>query len=108
MHVRETGSNDVVRQNDAVDVILNRMDMGDLTGPQRDSLQKVIGKYQSTFSKDDDDLGFCDMVEHKIVTTDERPIKIPHRRVPPHQWQEVRDYIQKSLGQSLPALMHPR
>ena len=33
--------------------------MGDLTGPQRDSLQKVIGKYQSTFSKDDDDLGFC-------------------------------------------------
>ena len=63
VHARETGSNDVVRQNDAVDVILNRMDMGDLTGPQRASLQQVIGKYQSTFSKDDDDLGFCDLVE---------------------------------------------
>ena len=97
VHVRETGSNDVVRQNDAVDVILNRMDMGALTGPQRDTLQKVTGKYQPTFSKDDDDLGFSDPVEHKIVTTDERPIKTPHRRVPPHQWQEVRDYIQKSL-----------
>ena len=101
VHLRETGSNDVVRQNDAVDVILNRMDVGDLTGPQRDSLQKIIGKYQSTFSKDDDDLGFCDLVEHKIVTTDERPIKIPHRRIPPHQWQEVRDYIQKSLEQGI-------
>ena len=33
VHVRETVSNDVARQNDAVDVILNRMDMGDLTGP---------------------------------------------------------------------------
>ena len=82
VHVRETGTNDLVRKNDAVDVIPNRMDMGDLPGLQRDSLQKVIGKYQSTFSKDDDDLGFCDLVEHKIVTTDERPIKISHRRVP--------------------------
>ena len=81
MHVPKTGSNDV-RQNDAVDVILNRMDIGDLTGPQRESLQQVIGRYQSTFSKDDDDLGFCDLVEDKIVTTDERPIKIPHWRVP--------------------------
>ena len=81
VHVHETGSNDV-RQNDAVDVILNRMDIGDLTGPQRESLQQVIGRYQSTFSKDDDDLGFCDLVEDKIVTTDERPIKIPHWRVP--------------------------
>ena len=79
MHVGETGSNNVVRQNDAVDVILNRMDIGDLTGPQRDGLQRVIGRYQSTFSKDDDDLGFCDLVEHKIVTTDERPMKMLHR-----------------------------
>ena len=82
MHVCKTGSNVVVRQNDAVDVILNRMGIGDLTGPQRDSLQQGIGRYQSTFSKDDDDLGFYDLVEHKIVTTDERPIKIPHRLVP--------------------------
>ena len=85
VHVREIGSNDVVRQNDAVDVILNRMDIGDLTDPQHDGLQQVIGRYQSTFSKDGDDLGFCDLVEHKIVTTDERPIKIPYWRVPPHQ-----------------------
>ena len=101
VHVRKTGSGDAVRQNDAVDAILNRMDVGDLTDPQRESLQRVVEGYQSTFSKNDDDLGFCDLVEHKIVTADERPIKIPHRRVPPHQWQEVRDYIQKSLEQGI-------
>ena len=100
VHVRKTGSGDVVNQ-DAVDAILNRMDVGDLTDPQRESLQRVVERYQSTFSKNDDDLGFCDLVEHKIITTDERPIKIPHRRVPPHQWQEVRDYIQKSLEQGI-------
>ena len=86
VHVRKTGSSDAVRQNDAVDAILNRMDVGDLTDPQRESLQRVVEGYQSTFSKNDDDLGFCDLVEHKIVTADERPIKIPHRRVLPHQW----------------------
>lgn len=97
MYAIEAGSNDVVTQNDAVDAILNRMNIDYLTGPQCDSLQQVIGRHQSTFSKDDDDLVFCDLVEHKIVTTDERPIKTPHRHIPPHQWQEVRDYIQKSL-----------
>lgn len=101
VRVREAGSSDAVMQNDAVDAALNRMDVGNLTEPQLDRLQQVIGKYQTTFSKDDDDLGFCNLVEHKIITTDERPIKIPHRRVPPHQWKEVRDHIQKSLEQGI-------
>ena len=95
--VCEVGSSDTVMQNDAVDAILNRMDVGNLTVPQLERLQEVVGKYQTTFSKNDDDLGFCKLVEHKIVTTDERPIKVPHRRVPPHQWAEVRDHIHKSL-----------
>ena len=53
VHVRKTGSGDAVRQNDAVDAILNRMDVGDLTDPQRESLQRVVEGYQSTFSKND-------------------------------------------------------
>lgn len=101
MCVREVGSSDTVMQNDAVDAILNRMDVGNLTVPQLQRLQEVVRKYQTTFSKNDDDLGFCELVEHKIVTTDERPIKVPHRRVPPHQWAEVRDHIQKSLERGI-------
>ena len=100
--VHEAGSSDVEMQNDAVDAVLNRMDVGNLTGPQLERLQQVIGKYYTTFSKDDDDLGFCNLVEHKVVATDERPIKIPHQRVPPQQWKEVRDHsIQKSLEQGI-------
>ncbi|KAL9983148.1 hypothetical protein ACROYT_G005280 [Oculina patagonica] len=77
------------------------MDMDNLTGPERDSLQQVSGRYQSSFSKGEDDLGFCVLVEQKVVTTDGRPIKIPHRRVPPTSVQEVRDYIHKSLEQGI-------
>ena len=71
----------MLKQNDAVDAILNRMDIGDLTEPQCEGLHQVIGNYQTTFSKDDDHLGFCDLVEHKIVTTDDKPIKVPHSHV---------------------------
>lgn len=74
-----------------------RMDIGNITREQKDSLRQVIHKYMSTFSQDEDDIGYCDLVEHRIETTDERPFKIPHRRVPPHQWDEVREYIKKSL-----------
>ncbi|KAK3754208.1 hypothetical protein QZH41_003310 [Actinostola sp. cb2023] len=72
-----------------------------LAGSQHQRLQEVISDYRTTFSKDEDDIGFCDLVEHQIVTNDERPIKIPHRRVPPQQWTEVRDYIQKSLERGI-------
>ena len=60
------------------------MEVHDLTESQQEHLQQVNGKYQSTFSVDEDDLGFCDLVKHKTVTTDERPIKVPHRQVPSH------------------------
>ena len=76
-HVRLRGvsSGDVVTENDAVDAILSRMDVGDLPEPQQERLLQVIGKYRATFSESEDDLEFCDLVKHKIVTTEERPIK---------------------------------
>ncbi|KAK3703901.1 hypothetical protein QZH41_009140 [Actinostola sp. cb2023] len=101
VYVREAVSNDVGAHNVFVSDILTRMDIGDLTGSQHQRLQEVISDYRTTFSKDEDDIGFCDLVEHQIVTNDERPIKIPHRRVPPQQWTEVRDYIQKSLERGI-------
>ena len=87
--------------NSKTDAILNQMDVGDQAESQQERLQQVIGRYQSTFSEDEDDLGFCDLVKHKIVTKDDKPIPVPHRRVPPHQWPEVQDYIQKSLDQGI-------
>ena len=99
--LRRAGSDDEVKCNSKADAILSRMDVGDLTECQQERLQQVIGRYQSTFSEDEDDLGFCDLVKHKIVTTDDKPIRVPHRRVPPHQWPDVRDYIQKSLDQGI-------
>ena len=79
VRLREVSSGDVVTENDAVDAILSRMDVGNLSEPQQERLLQVIGKYRATFSENEDDLGFCDVVKHKIVTTAERPIKVPRK-----------------------------
>ena len=41
------------------------------------------------------DLGLTNLVQHKIDTKDEKPVKIPPRRVPLAQRKEVETAIQK-------------
>ena len=77
--------------------LLSKLDIGDLDEAQQQQLHATLSKYRNTFSKDDDDIGYCDLVSHRIATEDDRPVKLPYRRIPPHQWDEVREYISKSL-----------
>ena len=42
-----------------------------------------------------------DTVKHKIPTTDDHPVCVPHRRVPPHQMGEVKAHLQKLLEQHI-------
>ena len=72
--VGRAGSDDEVKCNSKIDAILSRRDVGHLTEPQHERFQQVIGRYQSTFSKNEDDIRFCDLVKHKIVATDDKPI----------------------------------
>ena len=84
-HVCISETNSDEREGLGVAELINRLDLGELTQSQHEQLQQTLSKYQTTFSKDDDDIGLCNLVEHKVDLTDDRPIKIPHRRVPPHQ-----------------------
>jgi len=45
------------------------MNIGDLEEIQKQELLFSLSKYCSKFSKDDDDdIGYCDLVSHRIVT----------------------------------------
>lgn len=82
--------------------ILSRMDVSNtLSDTQRTNLEGIISKHQSTFSNDEDDIGYCDAIKHRIVLADDKPVRVPHRRVPPSQWAEVRAYIRRSLDTGL-------
>jgi transposase InsO family protein len=82
--------------------ILSRMDIGgDLSSDQKGSLESLIAKHSSVFSMSDNDIGLCEGVTHVIRTTDYNPVRVPHRRIPPSQWPEVRDYLQKALDSGI-------
>lgn len=39
---------------------------------------------RNTGQHSEDDIGFCDLVEDKIMITDDILVKVPHRRIPLH------------------------
>lgn len=51
-------------------------------------------------------MGYCDKIRHLIKTVDDIPIKLPYRRVPPSQWEEVKNFLetQCSIGVIRPSI----
>ena len=72
-----------------------------LTGEQRCQALALLQKHRDVFSATDDDLGFTETVTHKIVTTDNEPVKQLFRRLPPAQYQEVKEHIRDLLNRNI-------
>jgi len=49
----------------------------------RRRLVSLLTEFSSAFSKDEDDLGWTDIVTHAIDTGDSKPVRQPPRRHPP-------------------------
>ena len=75
------------------------VDMGDIrTTKQEDKvLRTLFHSHTDVFSKDRNDLGYTDDVEHHIVTTTEVPVKQPDRRIPPQAVPEVKRILTEWL-----------
>ena len=90
-----------ITHNDSTDEVvadlLSRMDISDINEEQQSCVRRLISKHCGIFSRSEDDIGYCDRVEHRIRTTNEVPIKVPHRKIPPNHWGEVREYLEKCL-----------
>ena len=63
---------------------------------QQEALQ-FLTDYGVVFAEDDMDLGKTSLVKHHINLTDHRPFKERYRRIPPHQYEEVRKHLQEML-----------
>ena len=62
---------------------------------------KIIYEHKKVFSLHDEDLGYCDKLEHTIPTKDNKPIYLPHRTIPPQLQGEVRKCLDKWLKQGI-------
>lgn len=59
----------------------------------RSQLVELIQKYEDVFSKDKLDCGHAKDFVHRIHLTDDRPFRLPYRRVPPGQYQKLREAL---------------
>lgn len=73
----------------------------DKTLVEQKEISQLLHKFQSTFSKNETDLGVTNMVEHEIDTGDARPIKQPPRRVPLAFANEERKVVQQMEAQGI-------
>ena len=69
---------------DVAKQLMTRINVGcNLTDVQRKQLVQVVIRHTEVFSRDD---GCRNKVEHRIITTDDFLVWVPHRRIPPHLW----------------------
>ena len=72
------------------------VNIGDIkmTKSDHEKLRNLFQEYSDIFSKDKNDIGFTDAVEHRIHTTSDIPVKQRDRRVPPQVISEIRKLLQ--------------
>ena len=60
-------------------------------------LKELLSKWSDAFCAHDLDYGHTDKVRHRIKLSDNNPIKIPHRRIPPGVYSELKDHLKEMI-----------
>ena len=61
------------------------------------SQEAFLKEYQHLFALNLRELGKTSLVQHEIQLSDKTPFKERYRRIPPHQYEEVRKHLQEML-----------
>ena len=80
--------------------ILEKLDLTSLeswTEQQQCSVMKLLEKYQHLFALNLKELGKTSLVQHEIRLSNNTPFKDRYRRIPAHQYEEVRKHLQEML-----------
>ena len=78
------------------DEIFSKLDLtsyDDWTQDQRDVMNDTIESYHHIFAVEDLELGRTNLVKHEIKLTNYVPFEERYRRIPPHQYEEVRKHL---------------
>ena len=80
--------------------ILEKLDLEGIeswTEQQQQSVRRLLKEYQHLFALNLKELGKTSLVQHDIQLSDKTPFKERYRRIPPHQYEEVRKHLQEML-----------
>lgn len=70
-----------------------KWDLSHLDEEKRAMLEEVLVEMKDVFSKDNSDIGDIQDFQMPINLVDNIPVAAPYRRVPPHLYKEVKNYI---------------
>lgn len=91
-----TLNSDKARQVNAASCPVDLTDVN-CTPKEKEELRQLLLKHADVFIQEGDELGYTETYKQRIPTTDDVPVSQPFRRIPPTQYQEVKDHIQKLL-----------
>ena len=82
-------------------LVKNSIDTGILP-ETRAAFSDLINEFSDVFSKDERDIGQCDVTAHKIqIEPGSRPVKLPNRRMPLHYEQDLQEKVDSFLEKKL-------
>ena len=76
---------------------LNLEGLDNWTENQQRAAKELLIDSADVFSKDDLDLGKCNILKHDIKIMDPQPFKERYRRIPPHLYEEVKAHLQEMV-----------
>ena len=98
---QENQSEDSPEKDDKrISKILEKLDLTGIeswTEQQQCSVKKLLEEYDHLFALNLKELGKTSLVQHEIKLSDKTPFKERYRRIPPHQYEEVRKHLQEIL-----------
>lgn len=74
------------------------MDLSALSAEQQDQVKALLGQYSSVFAAHDGDLGCTNLISHDIPLIDDAPVRQRYRRIPPSEYEAVKEHINQLLS----------
>ena len=73
------------------------------TGNNNDDcrIATLLKNHAQAFANGEFDLGFCDLVPHEIRVSNETPIRLPYRRIPPTKMNDVKTLLSDLLEKEI-------
>ena len=67
------------------------------TAAEKREAERIFQKYADVFTREGEELGLTTTMHHRIHTEDAVPVNQRHRRIPPNQFEEVKEHLQELL-----------
>ena len=100
VNINSNQNKDVKPSSERLDKLFSKVDLSgseEWSEENQAKLRALFVKYHDIFALDDLELGKTNMVKHKIILDDPKPFRERYRRIPPHQYQEVKDHLKQML-----------